>query len=62
MYWLVNPDAPALLGPMDDNGLWFFMATKLAGGVEPDEATAVELIRRSTGLPDLAITVERGDP
>jgi len=62
MYWLVNPDAPALLGPMDDHGLWFFMATKLPGGVEPDEAAAIDMIRRSTGLADLAFTVERGDP
>ena len=30
MYWLVNADVPALLGPMDEHGLWFFMATKLA--------------------------------
>ena len=62
MYWLVNPDAPALLGPMDNAGLWFFMATKLPGGVEPNQATAIEMIRRSTGLHDLAIEVVRGDP
>ena len=55
-------DAPAVLGPMDEHGLWFFMATKLPGGVEPDEAAAIDMIRRSTGLADLAITVERGDP
>ena len=62
MYWLVNADAPAVLGPMDNKGLWFFMATKLPGGVEPNEATAVEMIRRSTGLHDLPIEVVRGDP
>src|SRR5262245_1098785 len=27
MYWMVNDDVPSLLGPMDEYGLWFFMAT-----------------------------------
>ena len=35
MYWMVNSDVPSLLGPMDENGLWFFMATKLAGNSIP---------------------------
>ncbi len=30
MYWMGNPDVPAMLGPMDQQGLGFFMATKLA--------------------------------
>ena len=35
MYWMVNSDVPSLLGPMDENGLWFFMATKLPGNLDP---------------------------
>ena len=62
MYWLVNPDVPGLLGPMDQNGLWFFMATKLADDVDPASVDPVALIRRGTGLADLAIEVVRTDP
>ena len=46
-------DVPSLLGPMDENGLWFFMATKLAGDVDPATIDPAELIRRGTGLSDL---------
>ena len=60
MYWLVNGDQPAMLGPMDQHGLWFFMATKLTDAVDTQDLVA--LIRRSTGIPDLAIEVVRGDP
>ena len=60
MYWLVNGDVPSLLGPMDQHGLWFLMATKLADGL--DTADQVALIRRATGFPDLAVEVVRGDP
>ena len=62
MYWLVNPDVSALLGPMDMDGLWFFMATKLPGNVDPATVDAGEMIRRGAGLPDLAIDIVRGDP
>ena len=62
MYWLVNPDAPALLGPMDQHGLWFFMATKLADDVDPASVDPIALIRRGTGLAGLAIEIVRTDP
>ena len=62
MYWLVNADVPGLLGPMDQHGLWFFMATKLANDVDPATVDPVALIRRGTGLSDLAIEVVRTDP
>ena len=62
MYWLVNPDVPGLLGPMDQHGLWFFMATKLADDVDPASVDPVALIRRGTGLADLGIEVVRTDP
>ena len=57
MYWMVNEDVPSLLGPMDENGLWFFMATKLAGDVDPATLDPVDLIRRGTGLTDLEIEI-----
>ncbi len=62
MYWMVNGDAPALLGPMDQEGLWFFMATKLPEGINVFEIDAAQLIRQSTGLHDLPIEVIRTDP
>jgi 2-polyprenyl-6-methoxyphenol hydroxylase-like FAD-dependent oxidoreductase len=57
MYWMVNADVPSLLGPMDEDGLWFFMATKLAGDVDPATLEPVDLIRRGTGLADLPVDI-----
>ena len=62
MYWMVNNEVPSLLGPMDENGLWFFMATKLAGDVDPATIDPAELIRRGTGLSDLDIEIVGTDP
>lgn len=62
MYWMVNDDVPSLLGPMDSSGLWFFMATKLPGHLDPSTADPVELIRRGTGLPDLEMEIVGSDP
>jgi hypothetical protein len=57
MYWMVNEDVPSLLGPMNEAGLWFFMATKLAGDVDPATLDPIDLIRRGTGLSDLDIEI-----
>ena len=62
MYWLVNADVPSMLGPMDQHGLWFFMATKIADDLDPATLDPVNLIRRGTGIDDLAIEIVRGDP
>lgn len=62
MYWMVNEEVPSLLGPMDSEGLWFFMATKLANDVDPASVDPVDLIRRGTGLADLAIEIVGRDP
>ena len=62
MYWVVNPDVSALIGPMDQHGLWFFMATKLAGNLAADTVDPVDMIRRGTGFSDLDVEVIRGDP
>ncbi len=55
MYWMINEDVPSLLGPMDEKGLWFFMATKL--DVDPSTIDAVELIRRGSGIADLKVEI-----
>jgi hypothetical protein len=50
MYWMVNADVPALLGPMSDDGLWYFIATKIDADADPAKIDAADLIRRSAGL------------
>jgi 2-polyprenyl-6-methoxyphenol hydroxylase-like FAD-dependent oxidoreductase len=62
MYWMVNDDVPSLLGPMDQRGLWYFMATRLAGDVDPASVDPTDLIRRGTGLRDLDIEIVGTDP
>ena len=57
MYWMLNEEMPSVLGPMDEEGLWMFMVTKLADGIDPAAIDAVDLIRRGTGLNDLAIEI-----
>ncbi len=57
MYWMINEEVPSLLGPMEDNGLWLFMATKLGDGVDAESVDPVDLIRRGTGLRDLPIEI-----
>jgi 2-polyprenyl-6-methoxyphenol hydroxylase-like FAD-dependent oxidoreductase len=56
MYWMVNEEVPSVLGPMDEHGLWTFIVTKLDDAT-PTALDAIDLIRRSTGLKDLAIEV-----
>lgn len=61
MYWMINPDVPALLGPMSDDGLWYFIATKISGDADPATVDAAKLIRLSTGL-DIDIEIVGADP
>lgn len=53
MYWLVNPEVPAVLTPLDKGDRWAFGCEKLADTVA-DPAT---LIRTATGIPDLEIEI-----
>ncbi len=57
MYWMVNDDVPSMLGPMDEQGLWSFMATKVAGNADPATLDAVDLVRRGTGIADLDVEI-----
>ena len=50
MYWQVNPAAPSLIGPMDQDDVWFFMPTRLPDGFRITPDTAAALIRESTGI------------
>jgi 2-polyprenyl-6-methoxyphenol hydroxylase-like FAD-dependent oxidoreductase/ketosteroid isomerase-like protein len=62
MYWMVNDEVPSVLSPLDENGLWSFIATKLANNVDPATLDPVDLIRRSSGLIDLEIEVVANFP
>jgi 2-polyprenyl-6-methoxyphenol hydroxylase-like FAD-dependent oxidoreductase len=57
MYWMLNEDMPSVLGPMDEEGLWTFMVTKLPDNVDPAAIDAADLIRRGTGLSDLTMEI-----
>lgn len=62
MYWLINQEVPCVLGPMEADGRWYFMATHLPGDIDPASLDPVDLIRRATGLADLAVEVLSIDP
>ncbi|RZN31437.1 FAD-dependent oxidoreductase [Bradyrhizobium sp. Leo121] len=48
-YWLVNPDCPAVIGPMDRGDTWFF-STQLPNGAIPyDPKQAREKITQALG-------------
>lgn len=50
MYWLINPDAPGIIGPMDEGDLWFFGPIGLAPDRVLTNDEMLDLIKRSTGL------------
>ena len=50
MFAQVNSDVPGLIGPMDEDDLWYFMPTDLAPGVTYTKEEAVDAITRSTGI------------
>ena len=61
MYWLVNPDAPAITGPMDRDDVWYFILPMPDGEtvLEPDAARAA--IRRAIGR-DIPVEILSMDP
>ncbi|HSC94373.1 MAG TPA: FAD-dependent monooxygenase [Burkholderiales bacterium] len=50
MYWMVNRELPAYFGPLDREGLWFLIAPRLPGGMNPGDSDAREVVYRSSGL------------
>lgn len=50
MYWLINPEAPSVIGPMDDRDLWFFGPMGLPADKTLDDDEMRDLISRSTGI------------
>ncbi|WP_375398118.1 FAD-dependent monooxygenase [uncultured Sphingomonas sp.] len=60
MYWQVNPAAPSLIGPMDEDDLWFFMPTRLPEGFTITRENAATLIREATAI-DLSYEIRSSD-
>ncbi len=56
MYWLVNPDVPSVIAPLDDNDLWTFGYTKQEG----DDSDPGPLIRAALGL-DIKVDIRSRD-
>lgn len=50
MYWQINADVPSLIGPMDEDDIWYFMPIGVDPGVTFSAEEAVDAIRRSTGI------------
>ena len=50
MYWQVNADGASLIGPMDQDDVWFFMPTGMKPGESLTSAQAADAIRRATGI------------
>ena len=53
MYWLINPEVPAVLSPLDRGDLWAFGCEKLRDA----DADPVQLIRAALGIADLEVEV-----
>jgi 2-polyprenyl-6-methoxyphenol hydroxylase-like FAD-dependent oxidoreductase len=49
MYWLVNPDAPGVIGPMDTGDQWYFIMPMPGGFGSIGEAEARSAILRAIG-------------
>jgi 2-polyprenyl-6-methoxyphenol hydroxylase-like FAD-dependent oxidoreductase len=60
-YWMVNPDAPAYLGPMDGHGLWFLIAPRMPDGTDLGRVDSKALVRRACGL-EFDMEIVHADP
>ena len=49
MYWLINKETPAVMGPMDGEGRWYFGMTLPPGVNEPDDDTMRRRICEAVG-------------
>lgn len=59
MYWVVNPDSPGMLSPMDTGGLWAFSILLDPGVTELADDELIRLARAAIGRPLAMEVVER---
>lgn len=50
-YWLVNPDAPGFMGPIDLDGHWWLIRTGIPTDQDPLLLDAAQLVRDAVGAP-----------
>ena len=50
MYWHVNSDGASLIGPMDEDDVWYFMPTGMKEGETLSNADAAGRIAQTTGI------------
>ncbi|MGB7100219.1 MAG: FAD-dependent monooxygenase [Xanthobacteraceae bacterium] len=60
MYWLINKEAPAVMGPMDTDGRWHFGITLPPGVTEIDDDTIRARVRAAVGR-DIEIEILERD-
>lgn len=60
-YWTVNSEACALMGPVDDKGLWYLIAARLGSEADPDNADPKKFISAAFGA-ELDIEIVNTDP
>ena len=48
MYWMINEETPSLLGPMDGEDRWYFIATRIEDNLEIIDTKT--MIQKATGL------------
>lgn len=58
-HWVLNPDAPGVIGPLDLDGTWWAIATGTASIA--DDAEAAELVRALVGA-DIDVQIIATDP
>jgi 2-polyprenyl-6-methoxyphenol hydroxylase-like FAD-dependent oxidoreductase len=59
MYWIVNPESPCVLSPLDEGGIWAF-ATLLPPGVKDiDDQSAIHQVQAAIGRPLQVEIIER---
>jgi hypothetical protein len=59
MYWLINKESPAVMGPMDEGGRWFFGITLPPGVTEIDDDTLRQRVTAAVGRSVEIEIVER---
>jgi 2-polyprenyl-6-methoxyphenol hydroxylase-like FAD-dependent oxidoreductase len=50
-YWIVNEEAPAIMGPLDGGEVWWLQATAIPDGVAPESIDVARLLEQAVGGP-----------
>lgn len=55
-YWVLNPESPGVVGPLDRDGTWWAISTGTAAVTGPEHAR--EIVRTLVGVPDGDETID----